>query len=70
MFRYPLESGYRICQFLNIVYNCYRPEAADMCFIIACEYRVEQLDDPGLLKVFQVDFHRIVEICGPLLERG
>jgi hypothetical protein len=21
------ESGYRICQFLNIVYNCFRPEA-------------------------------------------
>jgi hypothetical protein len=24
-FRYPLESGYRICQFLNIVYNGFRP---------------------------------------------
>ena len=47
-----------------------RPEAEDMCFIIACEYGVEQLDDPGLLKVFQVGFHRIVGIGGPLLERG
>jgi len=26
-FRFSAESGYRICLFLNIVYNCFRPIA-------------------------------------------